>query len=206
MSQRNDISRVILFLLLGLTGCRSSQSYQLELEHDAAIGPQLSALDSKKKGAIVELKDKPLYIVAPNREPLLVVPVVAESGKIAISLAKNSSPSDGAADKCAPQAELKEKTNERVAKAMAKLLNAQSAMADNKLDAANILIEETLQENPDLSYAHFLRASLLVLRGNKDEAVAALERALSDFPKDQNGLALYQDLTGKAYESGKVTR
>ena len=90
------------------------------------------------------------------------------------------------------------KVNHTVGEVVSGVNEVQILLASKKVDQAFEKLNLLQQKFPEFTWLNFLRASCLVVKGQRDEAKAALEVALKDFPEDPAGKRFYEALNGKA--------
>jgi hypothetical protein len=144
-----------------------------------------------KKGETIAITDSAVYLEAPGHIGLLVLPPLSGQGEMTANLRPFDQWGGAVFEK---------RSNDVLGDVMDGLVNAQKLMARDQAAAALTTVEGLISKYPTVSYLNFIKASCLVMLGQKSEAIAALESALHDHPQHAQARSLYRNLAGKDYQ------
>lgn len=168
--------------LLALAACSSGSGQRtVRFQNDVNVTDAGGKTNAVKKGDPVVVEDSPLHAESAGYVGVLVVPMSSEPGVTEITL----KPID---EFGGPR--FNALLNKGLNEVVSKVIEAQKLLAAGKARDALKVIENVQEKNPDLTYLNFLKASCLVILGEKDRARTSLERALADFPENEAGRAL----------------
>ena len=163
----------------------------INLSQDATITTQGKAKPFRA-GSKVPIKDQPVFVEAPGYVGVLVIPDQNSSRIVKVNLRPIETWGGEA---------FNHKLNENLNKLVNGIVNVQALLAAHKAREAMEEIGKLERANPSLSALSFLKASCYVMLNDQARAKNALENALRDFPGDNNGQSLYEELTGHRYFS-----
>lgn len=173
----------LLFLAAGLGACSSMDGSRkvLKFQNDVTVIEAGGSKTAYKKGDTLPVPLVPTHIEAPGYIGMLVVPSSSGTGEIDVSL-KNIEEFGG------PQ--FNRELNARLNEVVARVVEAQKMLASGKARDALGVIENLQDKNSELTYLNFLKASCLVVLGERARARTALEDALASFPDNEAGRSL----------------
>ncbi len=173
---------VLTTTILALGACSSGSGQRtLRFQSDVNVTDAAGKTNAVKKCDPIVVENSPLHAESAGHVGVLVVPIPSEPGVTEITLKPIDEFGGPRFD-----ALLNKGLNEVVSK----VIEAQKLLASGKARDALKVIENVQQKNPELTYLNFLKASCLVILGEKDRARTSLERALADFPENEAGRAL----------------
>jgi hypothetical protein len=185
-----------LLPLIGLTALSwaplASARKPLEVEVDQAVdaGPaDGSRLRPYARGSSIPLPEKqPLWISSKGFVPVLLVPVDTDPNqRISVKLI---SVEDW------PPEKLQGILTQELARLSEAVFEIQKLLAAKNTDRALGLLDQLQGRFPALDYLNFMRASALVLKGDRKGATSALKKALATHPSNVEGQALLKALEG----------
>lgn len=178
--------------LLILGACSSGTGQRtVRFQDDVSVTDAAGKTSAIKKGDPVVVEDSPLHAESAGHVGVLIVPISSAPGVTEITL----KPID---EFGGPR--FNALLNKGLNEVVSKVIEAQKLLASGKARDALKVIEGVQEKNPDLTYLNFLKASCLVILGEKDRARTSLERALTDFPENEAGRALAASI---GMEAGK---
>jgi len=166
----------------------SAAATKLELGHDADVIDMADGGATKvSSGGRFDLRSNGAYqIIAPGRLPLLVVGADAgETLKISAP-----TPPEAVRDR------LSGEVDRKVGDLMVRLNDLQDLVRRKRLEEAEAALGRLRAENPRLGFLDFVEASLLFLRGRREEALALGEKALKALPDYAEGRRFVEQLKG----------
>lgn len=185
---------VICVAALTATACFSGGDdhvYRVIAAQDMTATSADQAVKAVKQGDVIAVGDAPVYLEAPGHIGLLVLPPLTGTGDVKANLR----PFDRWGG-----AVFEQRSNDVLAEVMDGLISAQRMMARDQAAAALSTVEGLIGKYPTISYLNFMKASCLVMLGQKNDAVAALEAALHAHPQHVQARSLYRGLAGKDFE------
>ncbi len=175
-----------------LNACASSPSvHQTNLKVDQSSFIQVAGKPSVeiKAGESFALSEYPVLVESPGfMSVLLVSPKNPGDQELSLRLRPQEDFGGKPFD---------HKVNLTVGEVVSGVNDIQTLLAVRKVDQAFEKLNLLQQKFPEFTWLNFLRASCLVFKGQRDEAKAALEVALRDFPEDASGKRFYDLLNGK---------
>ncbi len=185
-----------LLPLIGLAALSWSPSAfarkHIEIQVDQAVdaGPaDGSRLKPYARGSSIPLPEKqPLWISSKGFVPVLLVPVDTDPNqRISVKLI---SVEDW------PPEKLQGILTQELARLSEAVFEIQKLLAAKNTDRALGLLDQLQGRFPALDYLNFMRASALVLKGDRKGAIGALKKALATHPSNVEGQALLKALEG----------
>lgn len=186
---RSSLSRpflTVVCLLVASCGTMDSNegsatTRNLKFQNDVTVGEVGGSKTPVKKGDVMPMPKGPLQVEAPGYVGVVVLPVPSKPGEVDISL----KPVD---EFGGPQ--FSRTVNQRLNETISRVVEAQKLLASGKARDALSIIETLQSKAPELTYLNFLKASCLVVLGERERARAALSVALDAFPDNEAGRAL----------------
>lgn len=182
--------KILCLALIALSACSSTGGY-LNKSARFAEPVTLVTLDgqetSVKANEDTKIPNKPVKIESPGYVSLLLIPTSNDSGTMEVKMRRLEGWSGS---------EVGRQVNQKLNLVLEKVVEAQRALAGKKGREALSIIEALQQENSELTYLDFLKASAYVLIGDRNAASRTLESALAAFPDNPSGKALQRSLNG----------
>jgi len=190
------INNKLLAIFLGAWGLVSCASLEkkvsVAVDQDAQILRVDGSKQDVKKDQTFELGDKAVVIESRGFEPVVLVPVKSDSGKVDVKLHPATAWVGEAFNKS---------SNKTVSDVVAAIIKAQQQVAQRNYEMALATIEGVQDRHAHVTYINFLKATTLVILNRRQDAQIALEKALIDFPDDADGNKLYESISGKKFQS-----
>lgn len=174
-------------LLAACSSLDSDGGRILKFKDDVTVLEAGGSKSSVKKGESIPLPAQPINIESPGHIGLLVIPVTPAKGEVEISL-KPVEEFGGS--------QFNRAVNSRLNEILSKVVDAQKLLASGKAREALGIIENLQEKNSELTYLNFLKASCLVVLGERSRAREALDAALASFPDNEAGKALLNQIDG----------
>ena len=173
------------------SACASTQGMKIVLKQDSVVyvGPDKGS--AKKRGENIDSENKPVLVESPGFASLYIIPLPGDV--VGSEVDATLRPLDTWSDEAS-----KKKINSLLNGVVTKMSEIQILMASGRSKEALLSIEQLSNSYPELTYLNFLRASCLVLVGEREKARAVLETALRDFPDNVEGRQLFKALRGNA--------
>jgi hypothetical protein len=192
---RISLGLCALPLLLTLGSCASTEKrarYEIVLHEEAYVTIMNGKPVLKPAGVPLEFDqdELPLYIQKPGYLGIFVVPTNSQSEKIDVAL----QPFDVWASEWGQHY-----ADRSLQDVLLETARVQQLFAANNPQAALDRIETLQAKYPKIHTLKFLKASCLILLGEKERAKVVLEDALRAWPNNRAGLDLFRSLTGRAY-------
>jgi thioredoxin-like negative regulator of GroEL len=179
-------------MLAWLGACASfggSDGRTLKFQDDVTVTQAGGNRTTVAKGEAMPMPNVPVHVEAPGRVGVLVVPTSSAAGETLISLKPVE-------DWGGPQ--LNRLVNARLNEVLSRVVDAQKMLGSGRAKDALATIEDLQTRNPELTYLNFIKASCLVVLGERDRARSALDAALSAFPDNESGRALAASIIRKS--------
>ncbi len=175
-------------LALICAGCASVKSsvVNVELDQDSGIRFGDSNPVQRKKGESFEVSQAPVFVEAPGKVGVLVIPMRGQPQNVKLSL-KSLEVVPGAVS----ESEIASSMNLLLMRAN----EFQSWLAEKKTKEALTLVDELIQKYPRIVQLKFMKASCLVLMDEREKARVLLDLALKEEPGNQAGKELLRFLT-----------
>ena len=177
-----------LSLFAAACSTTNSDSRILKFQDDVTVSQTGGSKTSIKKGDSMPLPTAPVQVEAPGRVGVLVIPAQPGSGEITISLKPVE-------DWGGPQ--LNRLVNARLNEVVARVVDAQKMLSLGRAKDALATIEDLQTRYPELTFLNFLKASCLIVLGERERAKTTLDAALDAFPDNEAGRALAASLSGR---------
>ena len=170
----------------------SPSKYSVYVDQDVQITSEINKVEQKMKGQKIDF-DEPLLIESPGYVGLLVVPINDKANLVKVSL-KPIEELGG---------EQIQKQNNLVLNDLVNGINdIQILLSTNKSKEALTKVEEIQVKYPKVSHLKFLKASCLVVQGERAKARVILSEALKEFPDNENAKQLLQSLSRQTSTEG----
>ena len=175
-------------LALICAGCASVKNsiVNVELDQDSAVRFGDSNPVQKKKGESFEVSQTPVFVDAPGKVGVLVIPIRGQPQSVKLAL-KSLEVVQGAIS----ESEIASSMNLLLVRAN----EFQSWLAEKKTKEALTLVDELIQKYPRVVQLKFMKASCLVLMDEREKARVLLGLALREDPGNTAGKDLLQFLT-----------
>lgn len=191
----NQFMMRLTFLgLFFVTGCASRAAvHKIAIDQEAVITQQGERPITLKSGSELAVTE-PTFIESPGHIGVLVIPGGGRPADVNVRLRPISTWAGDALD---------EKSDKILSDVVERVIEVQHTLARKDSRSGLVQINSLLRDYPRLAYLQFLRASCLLLTGDKPGAISALEIALKRFPGHSAGNNLYRTLVGHDYKASK---
>lgn len=186
---------IIPAALVVVSGCSSVPRQDVELQQDAFVRVGSGPAQAKKKGSILQVQALPVYIESPGFVGVLIPPPRSVASKIRVALRP--------AEQWGGEV-LQKRNNLILNEVMTSVSEIQMALGSDQPKEALFKADELYKKYPNLSFLKFLKASCLVVMGDRKSARVLLESALAELPNNASALALYKSLSGRDYQDGST--
>jgi predicted Zn-dependent protease len=139
-----------------------------------------------KKDEKWEVMETPILVEKPGYVSVLVIPYNKSPTSSQMAL-KEINPSEAS-----PY--VLKASNKILDEVMNEVLIAQNLLSKKDAKSALETVEKIMAKYPQLSYLKFIKASCLMVMGNKDNALKVLEETLNEYPENKLALDLYSKL------------
>lgn len=182
-----SFSIAILSLLTTTTVC----AIDIELTSAApakiqAIGSQSTSVLEANKSASISLSE-PLWVTSDGRVPVLLIPVDGRSANVSLDAPKADEALKSLADT---------QLNQIFGQIMSEIADVQSLMRNKQLPAARVKLQSLMAKHPGLTFLKFNLASLLLLEGERNQALQVAEEASKSLPDYLEGKEFINRLKG----------
>jgi tetratricopeptide (TPR) repeat protein len=190
---------VILAIVCGCATTEKRAHYQIELHEEAYVTVMNGKPQLKPAGEVLDFDqdELPLYIQKPGYLGVFIVPTNAQSEKISVAL----EPFDVWGSEWGQR-----HADRSLQEVLIETARVQHLFASNNPQAALDRIDALEAKYPKIHALKFLKASCLLLLGEKERAKFVLEEALRAWPNNRAGLDLFKSLTGHEYVSDSVPK
>jgi len=139
-----------------------------------------------KKDEKWEVMETPILVEKPGYVSVLVIPYNKSPTASQMAL-KEINPSEAS-----PY--VLKASNKILDEVMNEVLIAQNLLSKKDAKGALETVEKIIIKYPQLSYLKFIKASCLMVMGNKENAVKLLEETLTEYPENKLAMELYSRL------------
>lgn len=142
-----------------------------------------------KRGQEVEVDLKePAQVTSPDHIPIVLVPLNRGSDTVEL---------DAPTIKDKLDEVNQDEVNRQLSAALLEVAEIQSLIQKKKLQDAQVRLRALQKTYPKVKFLGFIKASLLLLNGNREEARAVAEDALKAHPDYEDGKLFLQSIGGK---------
>lgn len=173
--------------LLGAACSSVPDTKVVRFENDVTVVQPGGGKTNYKKGDTYPFPNIPVQVEAPGYVTVLMLPTQGNSGEATLTMRAID-------DWGGPQ--FKQQLNSRLNEIISRVVEAQKELSGGRARGALSIIEDLQSKSPELTYLNFLKASCLIVLGEREKARAALDVALAAFPDNESGRALSQSLSG----------
>lgn len=136
----------------------------------------------------LEKTTQPMMIFSEGRAPVVIVPVCQNSAELTV---KNPDIKEWALPL------LQQEIDKELSTVMLSIKRIELNLKKRKFDLAQSQLNAVQEKYPNVAYFDFLRASLLLLTGDRTNALSALKKAMTVHPNDPAGQQLLKTLGGQ---------
>lgn len=141
-----------------------------------------------KAGDIVEVGEEAVLLEAPGHVGLMLFPPSTDAQEIEVGLKSITNWSGKSMELFA---------NFAVTEMLGEVHEVEILLGQRRGEEALYRVQELRSKYPRVSYLAFLEASCLVVLGDFETARGLLERALAEYPNNQEAQALYRSIAGE---------
>ena len=196
MRVRLILNFLTISIVMALVGCASTpgtNAHRILLTQDVMVTEGAGAVQLKKAGETIDVKNEPVLIEAEGFAGVLVVPTLSESSKITVKLQpleKFGGPL------------LASLSNVFMDRVFTKIYEIQVLLAGGRIDEALLHTDSLIISYPQITQLYVLKASCLTLKGNVEGAKMILKGILEKNPEHTGALALFKALKGQMDKVG----
>ena len=181
-----------MWLLLLTTLCGFAQAKtQVEVSQDVTLmgfdGAVVTDIKAGEKKA-VEI-EQPVWVQSKSGLPMVFFPLKSEDQELKLDIP----PIDNFLSR-----DKQFQIDHHLSSLLADFIRVQALIRAKKLDDAQSKLDAMMTVYADVKFLNFLKASLLVLKGEKTQAVKAVKEGLAAHPDFEEGKSLLKSLTGGA--------
>jgi hypothetical protein len=185
---RHKLLKALIFVGMAIDA-GGAYAFDLSVGADSTVKDISSGkVQQIKATESLKIVDKtPMWVESPGKVPVLLVPLKSESGKVKIDSPNVSTI-------------LKEETEIKIDQELSEitlhLTEVHRFIADRKFTVALQKISELKAKYPNIKFLEFIEASAAFLNGDRDRAMASLNKGLEAHPNYAFGLELKKKLGG----------
>lgn len=180
-----NIGIVVLTTLCGFAHAKT----QMEVSQDVTLmGFDGSVVTDIKAGEkkVVEL-EQPVWVQSKSGLPMIFFPLKSEEQEVKLDIP----PIDNFLSR-----DKQFQIDHHLSSLLADFIRVQAMIRERKLDDAQSKLDAMMAVYVDVKFLNFLKASLLVLKGEKTQAIRAVKEGLAAHPDFEEGKSLLKNLTG----------
>jgi tetratricopeptide (TPR) repeat protein len=175
-----------MITLIILAGCSSSKerndSSSIQVDRNVVVISEKGKWEVKKGETISIFPQESLFVQAPGYVGVLIIPMEKKfKGNLQLTEVSEKEISEI----------LQKKQNIKLSEILRNITLAQDLIFKKKAVEALKIVDKLLDENRELVYLNFLKASCHVILGNTDTAKKLLEETLSIYPDFKEAIELY---------------